>query len=365
MSLTGPNIYIDRGANMLTMEGPGWMDSLLDPNLMNRPLGQAEPVKIDQQKSQPEPVRIQWQKGMIFDGLKAHFQDSVNVISNSKLLKTGSLDVCFLKPISLSPTGLSDTRPQQTSSVERMICGDGVYIESRTLDAGVPASYDRMWLKNLEMNNISGDFHGDGPGRLISVRRGGDQGFSMPGGPLGGPARPATTQPVAFGRPQSPPADPNQLTCIHLTFMRSLTGNTRSKDLVFHGHVHAANAPAQSWLTTLETAGHLIDDPAQLGQQAVVLSCDSLEVTDMGPVSGSTGGNGELIGLGNVTAEGTYEGKNFTTCSARLTYAQAKGVLTLEGDGRSDAEFFKQDGPPGTPRSRFAARFFATFSRPV
>ena len=77
-------------------------------------------------------------------------------------------------------------------------------------------------------------------------------------------------------------------------------------------------------MTTLETAGHLIDDPIQLpiqfGQQGVVLSCDSLEVTDMGPVPGSTGGNGELIGLGNVTADGTFvndrgERTNFTTSS--------------------------------------------------
>ena len=40
MSLTGPNIHIDRGANLLTMEGPGRMEKFLDRDLENRPLSQ-------------------------------------------------------------------------------------------------------------------------------------------------------------------------------------------------------------------------------------------------------------------------------------------------------------------------------------
>ena len=38
MSLTGPNIHIDRGANLLRMEGPGRMEKFLDHDLENRPL---------------------------------------------------------------------------------------------------------------------------------------------------------------------------------------------------------------------------------------------------------------------------------------------------------------------------------------
>ena len=117
------------------------------------------------------------------------------------------MDAYFLKPISLSDPG------SQQPSLEKLICGDGVFIENRTLDdAGKQVSYDRLWLKNLEMNNISGDFHGDGPGRLISVRRGGDQGFSMPGGPLGGPPPPGDSpagrlRPAAVSTARSQPVD--------------------------------------------------------------------------------------------------------------------------------------------------------------
>jgi hypothetical protein len=332
MSLTGPSIDIDRGANTLIMDGAGWMERLLDRDLENRPLTQMEMVKID------------WKKGMTFDGRKAHFQDQINVTGTAKLLRTGWLDVTFQHTISLS-----DTRPQQPSAVAGLICGDGVYIENRSQEAGQQSSYDRMWLKRLELNNITGDIQGQGPGRLISVRRGSGQEFAMPGSPLTGSGRAAAARPVSLGPTQSSPSDPNRLTCIDLKFMKGLTGNKNNKDVVFHRLDHANYAPVQSWTAALDG-----DDPNQFGPQAIVMHCDSLEITDMSPTLGSTG-NGELIALDNVTAEGT----NFNTRSARLTYTQAKDMLTLEGDGRSLAELFQQEGPPGTPFRRTAAQKFS------
>jgi len=337
MSLTGPNIQIDRGSNVLTMEGPGRMEKFLDRDLENRPVSQAGSVKID------------WQKGMVFDGRKAHFQDSVNVSAESQLLQTGWLDVCFQQPISFSAP-----QPQQPPLVERLTCGDGVFVENRSIEAGKQVSYDRMALKNFDLNNISGDFHGDGPGWLVSVRRGGSQGFSMPGGPLAAPGGPVAVRPAGFDPRQAGPSDPNQLTCIHLRSFKSITGNKLRKSVVFHGHILAAHALAPSWTTTLES-----DDPKRLGPQAVVLHCDNLEVDDMSPVSGSSGGNLELTALDNVIAEGT----TFTSRSARLTYTQAKELLILEGDGRSDAELFKQELGEGHEVSHFAAQKILFFIR--
>ena len=350
MSLTGPNIQIDRGANLLTMEGPGRMEKFLDRDLEDRPL------------SQPGNVKIDWQKGMVFDGRKAHFQDSVNVIGNSQLLQAGWLDVYFQQPISFSnprpQPGVAGAPPP--SQVERLLCGDGVFVENRTIEAGQQASYDRIQLKNLEMNNISGDFHADGPGWLVSVRRGTSEGFSLPGGPLAAPGRPAAvghhvpTVAVGLGPPQPGPTDPNQLTCIHLRFMRSLTGNRLRNDIAFHGQVHAAVAPAQSWTTTLDS-----DDPTRLGPQACVLRCDNLQVGKMGPLSGGSGGNLELTALDNVVAEGT----DFLARCARLTYTQAKELLILEGDGRSDAELYQQKGGEGTDASPLKAQKILYFRK--
>ena len=50
--------------------------------------------------------------------------------------------------------------------------------------------------------------------------------------------------------------------------------------------------------------------------------------------------NLEFHALDNVIAEGT----NFTARCARLSYAQVKDQLIFEGDGRSDAELYRQEG---------------------
>jgi hypothetical protein len=60
----------------------------------------------------------------------------------------------------------------------------------------------------------------------------------------------------------------------------------------------------------------------------------------MSAVGGSSGGNTEFHALDNVNAEGT----NFFARCARLSYSQAKDQLIFEGDGRSDAELYRQDG---------------------
>ena len=234
--------------------------------------------------------------------------------------------------------------------MERIACGDGVDVIGQAFEKGKQISCDRIKLKNLDMNNITGVFHGDGPGRIVSVRRGDSQNFAMPGGPFAGAGPVSTRTPVrpAGFVPVQPAADPDQMTCLDLRFMKSITGNKNSKELVFHGQVRAAHAPAQSWTTTLED-----DDPKNLGKDAVVLHSEVLELADMSPVNGSSGGNMEFQALGNVSAEGTMRGDkadtpaSFNALCARLSYSRAKDQLIFEGDGRSPAELYKQQREGG------------------
>jgi lipopolysaccharide export system protein LptA len=334
LSLTGPSIAIDRGANRLTMDCPGQMEKFLDRDLENRPL------------SRPGTLRVNWEKGMTFDGRKAHFDRGVNVRNDTQLMKTSWLDVYLQHPISFS-----EARPQDPALVEKIICGEGVSIVNQAFENGQQTGFDRIQLKDLDMNNITGDFHASGPGRVISVRRGGNQAFNMPGGPLAGGGG-TNVRPAAFA-PAQPPDDPNQLSCLDLTFMKSITGNKNRKDLTFHGQVRAAHAPAQSWATTLEDI-----DPKRLGKDAVILHSESLEVADMSPVSGGSGGNTEFQARDNVKAEGN----NFYALCARLSYSQAKDQMIFEGDGRSDAELYKQE-QEGVPVQPFKAQKIIYFTK--
>ena len=79
----------------------------------------------------------------------------------------------------------------------------------------------------------------------------------------------------------------------------------------------------------------------------------------MGPLSGGSGGNLELTALDNVVAEGT----DFLARCARLTYTQAKELLILEGDGRSDAELYQQKGGEGTDASPLKAQKILYFRK--
>jgi hypothetical protein len=147
--------------------------------------------------------------------------------------------------------------------------------------------------------------------------------------------------------------------------MKSITGNKNRKEMVFHGQVLAAHALAKSWTTTLLDDGNR--DPNHLGPQAVVLQCESLEVDDMSPV-GSGSSSMEFQARDNVIAEGTLppsaDGKvsNFYARCARLSYSQAKDQLIFEGDGRSPAKLYKQNGE-GTVLSPFEAQKILYFQK--
>jgi hypothetical protein len=66
----------------------------------------------------------------------------------------------------------------------------------------------------------------------------------------------------------------------------------------------------------------------QVAETRAGLATDS--AGDMGPV--------ELQALGNAMVEG----RTFTARAHRIAYAQAKDLLVMEGDGRTDAELYRQ-----------------------
>jgi hypothetical protein len=136
--------------------------------------------------------------------------------------------------------------------------------------------------------------------------------------------------------------------------------------MTFHDAVQAAYAPVDSWAATPD-----VNDPESLGDEGVVMQCDRLSVHEMGqgpgvrgqgpgvrdqePGAGSSISNQqssiELVADGNTKVEGNA----FTARAIRMTYAESKDLLILEGDGRSDARLFVQQ-QIGGPTKEFVAR---------
>jgi len=86
-----------------------------------------------------------------------------------------------------------------------------------------------------------------------------------------------------------------------------------------------------------------------LDDRGAVISCDRLTVAQMAVPGGEPAL--ELEATGNTVVEG----RTFMARGARVSYAQSKDLLILEGDGRNDAELFRQL-TLGGPTNRTAAK---------
>jgi hypothetical protein len=206
-------------------------------------------------------------------------------------------------------------------------------MENRTMQGNEQVSRDRMQAGDLTVNWTTGALNAAGPGWVVSVRRGSVQNLGR--GPL-------PQQPPGSAIPAPAATAQNTLNCLHLRFLGSIAGNVRSREMIFNDQVRAAYGSAVNWDTVLD-----VDNPSEQGG---TLKSDHLQVNDMTPM-GSGQQALEMLATGNVVAEGkSQDGKSYTARAIRMSYAQAKDLLVLEGDGRSDAELFLQDRDGGIPK---------------
>jgi hypothetical protein len=115
----------------------------------------------------------------------------------------------------------------------------------------------------------------------------------------------------------------------------------------FHQRVEAIWGPVAGWDDTLDA--HVA---AGLPEGVVTVSCDVLGIGQVPPAAGRARPSIELAAGGNVLVEG----ESFTARSARLTWAEAKDLLVFEGDGRSDAQLFRQLQAGAQPSSASAGK---------
>jgi hypothetical protein len=319
LGLTGSNINLDRGANLLWIDGPGQMDLPL-------PISAALPGQPP--PAAPGVLTVDWQRRMKFDGAKVRFEQSVVAATGQQQLRMETMDVHLQRPIRFSEPNL-----QGSPKVEKIQCSGGVEMENRTFDQQRQLTeYDRMQVSDLGINLINGEING-GPGWLNSVRRGSAD-------PLTSPATPA-----AAAAPANAVPGQDQLNALHVRFQKSIKGNVGnmwSRRVTFADQVRMAYAPVDNWDAMLMT-----DNPDRLGPRGVTVRCDQLTVAERLLPRRSV----ELEARGNTVVEGV----TFTALADRITYDEAKDLLILAGDGRRDAELFRQL-EVGAKRSHLAAR---------
>ncbi|MGO8688707.1 MAG: hypothetical protein ACLQLG_03660 [Thermoguttaceae bacterium] len=331
LSLTGSNLNLDRGDNHFWIDGPGRMERLVDRDLERRPL------------EKPVNLQVDWQHKMDFDGRKAVFRHAVVASDPTHRLRTEVMEAQLQQPIRFADAKMDKTDGQ----IEEIYCHGGVFMESYSLDdRGQQLSQQRMEVPWMRVNAISGALLAGGPGWVVSVRRGAaDLLASAAGTGAGAPPGAAPAVGTAHGKTAAkPPSD--QLGCVHVRFQGGITGDIRH-EATFHDQVRAAYAPVDSWTASLDT-----ENVEALGPNGALLHCDELSADNLAAPASKTPGL-EFVAAGNAVLEGG--GDQFTARAARITYDQKKDLMILEGDGRTDAELYRQLAP-GARASKAAAR---------
>ncbi len=307
MSLDGSNINLNRGTNRLWVDGPGQMDLPLDKDLDGHPV------------DHPGTVQVHWQRKMNFDGRTARFEESVLATMPNRQLRTETLDVSLQQPILFADA--ANHPPPQVSQLQ---CSGGVTLDGRTFDERGPQSIEFLQAPDLTVNMLSGRTHAGGPGWLTTWRRG-----------SGDPLQSGAAGPPAATPPAATPGDPNQLTYLNVAYHALIDGNIHSREMTFQDDVATVYGPVDSWDAVLDP-----NDLKSLGDRGMILHCGKLTVAQMS-TPGSAQPAMEMVALDHALLENV----KFTARAVRISYTQAKGLLILEGDGRSKAELSRQKYP--------------------
>jgi lipopolysaccharide export system protein LptA len=345
LDLEGPLVEFDRGRNRVTVDGAGKLSLPMPaggPGLDGLALtgGTAKPVQPPPPGAAPGKLDVTWKGRLDFDGQTARFVEDVVANGGTTVVRSGSLDVVFDEPFEFAgDRGAKPGRQRgRQPEVSRIACGSGVKIESESIDEAGDRSVERLFVRDLVVERGSGEVSGTGPGRLTSTRKGQSPAFAAPSAPGSPPVRPvaAASKPLGKG-----------LNYLGVDFQRGLRGNIHRRSMEFHQRVEAIWGPVRGWDDVLDPHA-----ASGLPEGAVGISCDVLGVGQVPPMPGQPRGTLELNAVGNVLVEG----ESFTARSARLTWSEAKDLLVFAGDGRSDAQLFRQLKPGGQPSTAAAGR---------
>ncbi|HEX7379512.1 MAG TPA: hypothetical protein VF278_20485 [Pirellulales bacterium] len=324
------NIHLHRSTNRLWIPGPGRLELPVAEDMQGRKL------------QRPQLLNIVWQGRMDFNGSEAHFQTTdktqkeVVAATDESTLITPDMRVVFNEPVRFDGTG-SGRRPQ----VERLFCRRGVQLDRRERQAGKWTSWERLTARDLTYHYTSGDLEADGPGVITRTwLDSGDSAMSLPNGRKR-PPPPAPRKPPVATAPKGP-----RLVYLNATFDDKLTGNQKRETVTLHRRVKSVYGPVRNWEARIDP-----NYPERLGTEGFVIRCDELQLDKTG-VTRDNQPTMELKGTGNTLIEGS----DFSARCGEVHYASSKDLLTLLGDGRAPATFYRNQRLGSNPLDFSAGR---------
>lgn len=305
MGLDGGQIQMDRAKNHLWIDGPGVM-------AVEGRAGEASPL------AGSGAMRVVWTGRMDFDGQAAVVSQEVVARTDAQSLSTQWMQVRLNRRVDFA-NPQNDQRPE----VATVDCRSGVLLESRETTGNQLTSITTMRVDRVLLNQQSGEVECTGPGEVISVRRGNPQQSGM----LTGLQR-SVPDPQA-----APQSDDDQLTYLNVRFLDSITGNINRRQMSFNKEVRTIYGPVKAWDEKID-----VDQGLQLDESVVLLDCDQLNLAEVPGIDRESRFI-ELEAEGNAEVESLL----YTATGHRITYTQAKEMLTLEGNSRNDAKLYMRE----------------------
>jgi hypothetical protein len=310
LTLVGGNLQLNRGDNRMWIVGPGRMT--LPPR---RPSAETH-AGSPQGMGATGPVSFAWKERMDFDGLNARFRRDVEV-TGTQISKTGEVSDLKVNGQDLGVTlthrvQFTEDKQHPDLGVREMQFDGDVYLQNSGRRNGQQTSLERMQVRDLTIDGATGRLRAQGPGWGSTARRG--EGLSA-------------------GRfsPSDRASQDSELIYVRVDFEGQVTGNANSRDVEFDGRTNTIYGPIEAWDQVLDP-----DPPEGLGKEQFLLTSDRLTVADMGSTTGDELSAVELVADGNAT----IEGREFSARGSRISYAKAKELVVLDGDGRNDAELW-------------------------
>ncbi len=306
-SLEGPDILLDRAANLLHVNGPGTLTASVTTDFEGRQL------------PTPQPLTVRWDDRMTFDGRTARFFGNITAELQHTRMRCHDLTVELSARVDFSAPDPTRT----TVELQRVVCHDTVWLESYGYVENRLNEVRRARCGQFSLDRLSGATEVAGPGEIEFWRR--------------GRGKRAAVSPRATARANAPlQAEQTEWEYTRVEFAGGVTGNLHHRTAVFRDRVRIVYGPVDGPLGTI--------DPDHLPKDAALMRCETLEfvyVSDSkdkkanGPLPN---GHIELTARGNAM----LEGRTFFARADVISYDESKGMYSLSALGRAEATIWRQ-----------------------
>lgn len=303
MQLEGNSIHMDRGANLVWVEGAGFLRLPVDRSFDGKPL------------PEPQMLDTRWKEQMSFDGQLAQFAGEVSATLAQSRMNCRDMRVTLKERLSFRE---SLDKPASKPELASIVCRQNVvflhleYDEQRRL-----ASTHRVSVHEFDVNQITGATMAQGPGFLQSWRRTEGKGSSLP-----------TRTSADANRPRKVDTHPWEYT--RVDFSGRMTGNVHRETSTFRDRVRILHAPVARPADEV--------NPDAMPENGMSMKCRELEVSR---AAGSSRDKMqvEIVGSGDVLLEGHgYVGR-----ADQVSFDQARQLFEFRSFGTAMATIWKED----------------------